>query len=146
MKPPNRKRLRGFSLVETAIAIGLFGMMVPPVLMVVTSATGQATTALRHDALSSMRTYLTLNLEDPDWPNRETGDGPWHHELTFDRDGSPLPAIETQSGRAAVKAVLHATPAPHLKDIGLEQIRVEFRHVRSDRVLSTASLQRHRPL
>jgi type II secretory pathway pseudopilin PulG len=144
MKRSNKNRRRGFSLLETAIAIGLFGMMVPPVLMVITSATGQASTALRHDALAKMRTHLAMSLHDSAWPDKTISDSPWRHELVFDRNGSPLSENQTGSGKASVRAILMANPAPHLKDIGLEQIRVEFRNVRSDSTLATATLQRYR--
>lgn len=134
---------RGFSLVETSIAIGLFGLMIPPVLMLVFAGTREARASLDQERLTPIRGYLSLRLAEGDWPATAARGKAWTHEIRFNREGAPLVGTAGRN-TAAVNATLHATPAPHLPDAGLEQIRVEFHSGTDRRRLGTTTLQRHR--
>lgn len=140
------RKPRGFSLVETSIAMTLLGIIVPAILAVFYAASEQAGKSLKRDSLVPLRGYIHQRLGDPTWPKEAPGSNTWSHEIAFARDGSPLPGGGADESPSAIKASMSAVPAPHLREIGLEQIRVEFRRGKSDELLGIANFQRHRPL
>lgn len=136
----------GFSLVETSIAMTLLGIIVPAILAVFHTASEQAGKSLNRASLVSLRGCISQRLGDPSWPKEAPASNTWSHEIAFARDGSPLPGGSSAESPSAIKARMSAVPAPHLREIGLEQIRVEFRRGKSDELLGIANFQRHRPL
>jgi len=142
IKPPHARHPRAFSLVETSVALGLFSLLIMPVLGLITAGISHSSSALDRSSLHTVRDSLRLRLiQQSDWPANSTSPE-WETTIAFSRNGNPIPPDEDST--AFVKVRLSASPATSHPGVMLEAIRCEFINPRNDATVTTSVIQRHR--
>ncbi len=142
--PDNRRVARGFTLIDTTMAMGLLSMMVLPILGLLAVGVKDAGDAQVTRTCEGLRQEVRLHLQDPEWPaNRSSAPGAklkWKATGYFDRQGKLLKEGEKKS--AWMEARMEACDSTTFPDAELEQVLVTFHRSGSDRKLDEAVIQR----
>ncbi|MCW1886046.1 hypothetical protein OKA04_15010 [Luteolibacter flavescens] len=137
-----RRRLRharGFTLIDTSMAIGLMAVMVLPILGLLTVGTVEAGRARGLRETAGLRDELRLRLQDRSWPEESQGGREWRASVDFDRK---CRLIAGEDMIPWVKVELEGMAAPGFQSERFEAVKIRITAARSGKLLDEAVVQR----
>jgi len=145
MKPSPRKTgKRGFTLLDTTLAMGLLSTMVLPILGLLAVGVKDAGDAQVVRGCEGLRQEMRINLQDPDWPkNRGAAAGgktKWKATCYFDRQGRLLDGDAKKSAWMEVR--MDACDSVTFPEADLEQVKVEFHRAGTGKKVDQTVIQR----
>lgn len=142
MKAPCSNPLRkGFTLVETALAVCLMAVLVLPLLGLLGLGAAESGKARNHQRVARVRQDLRMRLQDPGWPSASREGQRWVAEFPYDRDGAPV-----RDGRSEplMEVSLQGMAAPGFQCGRYEAVRVRIVAAKSKRLLDETVIQRRK--
>lgn len=145
MKTPRRKhRARGFTLIDTTLAMGLLSVMVLPILGLLAVGVKDSGEAQTRRTCEGLRQRLRICLQDPKWPESRselTGDlMKWKATRYFDRRGELLKDSEKKSAWMEVR--MEASESTAFRSAHLEQVKAVFYRTGSGKKVEQTVIQR----
>lgn len=139
LKPSAKPFPKGFTLIDTSLAIGLMGAMVLPILGLLTFGTVEAGKAQGKRESARLRDEIRLRLQDPEWPKESKGGRKWKAEIQFDRKGR---LVEGGERRPWVSVTLEGMEAPGFSSKRFEAVKIRIVGAHSERLMDEAVVQR----
>jgi hypothetical protein len=140
---------RGSSLVETLVAVGLFGLLMPPVLGLLALGLASARKTGDSSVQAFVASQIQHRLRDPSWPtsrSRGTGGaaegGGWKAQALFD---DALRLVHDPRA-ASLRVEMSAAAGLGWTSDSLEAVRLRIFRQPSGLLVGQCVLQRHRPL
>jgi uncharacterized protein (TIGR02598 family) len=144
MKPPSKKTAnRGFTLIDTTMAMGLLSTMVLPILGLLAVGVKDAGDAQIVRSCEALRQEVRIHLQDPEWPESSGGAGDklkWKATCYYDRQGKPVTGAEKKSAWMEVR--MEACDSVTFPDTGLEQVKIAFHRSSSGKKVDQTVIQR----
>ena len=145
MKPsPKNSHKRGFTLIDTTMAMGLLSTMVLPILGLLAVGVKDAGDAQVVRGCECLRQELRISLQDPAWPKNRAGAAgaklKWKATCYFDRQGRVLAEAEKKSAWMEVR--MEACDSVTFPDADLEQVKVAFHRAGTGKKVDQTVIQR----
>jgi hypothetical protein len=150
MKTNSRQRFtKGFTLIDTTLAVGLLSTMVLPILGLLAVGVKDAGEAQTRRTCESLRQELRLQLSNPEWPTRRSGStatgedeiqAKWEATQYFDRRGVLMDAAKKDSAWMEVR--LEACESSAFLSENLEQVKAVFFQTRTGKKVDETVIQR----
>jgi len=128
----------GFTLVETALAIGLLAALILPILGLLTAGAAEAGKAQVHRQTSRVREDIRLRLQDPAWL---AAGRTWETTLKYDRKGR---LIEDNEHLPSMTVRLQGMQAPGFRSDRFEAVKIRVHNAKTNRLLDEAVVQRRK--
>jgi uncharacterized protein (TIGR02598 family) len=142
VKKISRSQKRGFSLVETTVALGMFSLLIMPVIGLINVGVTQSNSALNSSSLQSIRDSVRHRLtSQKNWPSNSSAKQ-WTSDISFSRDGSILP--NDSPAKPFVKVRLTSSPSSSYTSEHLEVVQCEYLNPRDESSVATCVIQRQR--
>ncbi len=145
MKTSQRKKFtRGFTLMDTTLAMGLLSAMVLPILGLLAVGVKDAGDAQTRRNCDSLRQEVRLQLQNPEWPAHRTDaaapSAKWNATQYFDRQGTLLDPAKKDSAWMEVR--MEACESSAFRSSNLEQVKAAFFQSRTGRKVDETVIQR----
>jgi uncharacterized protein (TIGR02598 family) len=141
MRTTSTKSKAGFTLVETALAIGLLAALILPILGLLTAGATEASKAQVHRQTSRVREDIRLRLQDPAWLAELAAGRTWETTLEYDRKGR---LIEDNAHLPSMTVRLQGMQAPGFRSDRFEAVKIRVHNAKTNRLLDEAVVQRRK--
>lgn len=140
--PRSRSRShKGFTLAETALAVGLMAALTLPLLGLLGMGAAESGNARNHQRSARVREDLRMRLQDPAWPSASREGHGWTAEFPYDHDGNP---IRDGHRKAWMNVSLQGVEAQGFPSERYEAVRVRMVVAKTKRLLGETVIQRRK--